>query len=212
VPKPLRLGLTGGIGSGKSTAAALLGDWGAVVIDADAIARLLTAPNGLAITPISQTFGADFISADGAMDRLRMRQLVFSDPSAKIRLESIIHPLVKAESNALTDAAAKSGCACLVFDVPLLVESKSWRQQLDRVLVIDCTTQTQIERVQLRSALSRDSIQAIIASQATRQQRLQAADIVIFNEHLSISELKRQLQSLRALFGLSLRHNSDSEA
>lgn len=199
---PFRLGLTGGIGSGKSTVAAWLADRGAVVIDADAISRQLTAPAGKAITAIAATFGSNFIQQDGAMDRDQMRQLVFKDPTAKKRLEAILHPLVAQESAVRAQAATESACPCLVFDIPLLVESSHWRQKVDRILVIDCTTQTQINRVMQRNGLARASVDAIISSQASRLQRLTAADWVIFNDDLSFDALYQELQSLAPLFGL----------
>jgi len=202
VRRPFRLGLTGGIGSGKSTVAGWLAHRGAEVIDADAISRQLTAPAGKAIAAIAATFGRNFIQQDGAMNRDHMRQLAFADPSAKKRLEAIIHPLVAQESAARAQAAAESGCPCLVFDVPLLVESSSWRQKVHRVLVIDCTTQTQIKRVMQRNGLAHASVAAIINSQATRLQRLRAADMVILNDDLSFDALYQELQSLTPLFGL----------
>ncbi len=200
--RPFRLGLTGGIGSGKSTVAAWLAQAGAAVIDADAISRQLTAPAGQAMAAIASTFGDHFIGSDGALDRSRMRQLVFADPSAKQRLEAIIHPLVAQQSAACAQAAAASGCPCLVFDVPLLVESASWRQRVDKILVIDCTQQTQISRVMQRNTLPRASVQAIIQNQASRQQRLRAADMVLYNDALSIEALHQELQRLIPLFGL----------
>ncbi len=142
-----RLGLTGGIGSGKSTVANLLAARGAAVVDADAIARAVTAPHGSAMPAIAKTFGNDFVDADGALNRDRMRDLAFSDPDAKKRLEAIVHPLVSQETQRQTEAAIHSGHSCVVFDVPLLVESGRWRQQVDRVLVVDCTRETQIARV-----------------------------------------------------------------
>jgi dephospho-CoA kinase len=198
----LRLGLTGGIGSGKSTVAILLGGLGAAVIDADAISRQTTAPAGSAITAIRQTFGAEFITPDGALDRERMRQLVFSEPSARHRLEQIIHPLVGLETQRQAEAAIRSGVRCLVFDIPLLVESGRWRAMLDQVLVLDCTPDTQISRVMQRSGLSRTEVEKILAQQASRQLRLQAADHVLCNDHMSLSELERQVRLLARRFGL----------
>ena len=200
----LRLGLTGGIGSGKSTVAALLAKMGAAVLDADAISRALTAPQGLAIDPILQVFGAEFITPAGALDRERMRALVFADPGAKQRLEAIIHPLVGQETSRQALAAQASGKRCLVFDVPLLIESGHWRQKLDQVLVVDCLPETQISRVMARSALSREAVLAIMASQASRAARLHAADAVIFNDTLTLDDLKAQVRALAPAFGLSL--------
>ena len=185
----LRLGLTGGIGSGKSTVAGLLSTLGAAVIDADAISRGVTAPHGLAIEALAKMFGADYINADGALDRDKMRTLVYSDPLARLRLESIVHPLVGHEISRQAGEAASVGHPCIVFDIPLLVESIHWRQSVDQILVIDCTAAVQIQRVMARSALDRASVEKIIASQASRSVRLQAADIVIFNDPISLAQL-----------------------
>lgn len=198
-----RLGLTGGIGSGKSTVANLLAQLGAAVLDADAISRALTAPHGLAIDAIRQTFGAEFITSAGALDRERMRTLVFTDPGAKQKLEAIIHPLVAQETSRQALAAQASGRRCLVFDVPLLVESGRWRQNVDQVLVVDCLPDTQISRVMARSALSREAVLAIMASQASRETRLQAADAVIFNDTITLDDLRAQVRTLAPGFGLS---------
>lgn len=197
-----RLGLTGGIGSGKSTVANMLASHGAAVIDADAISRELTATGGQAIPAILQAFGAEFISAEGALDRHRMRALAFSDPSARRRLEQIIHPLVGQETRRRAQAAIDTGSRCVVFDIPLLVESGHWRPQLDAVLVLDCSTQTQVERVMLRNGLPRAEVEAIVAQQASRRQRLLAADHVICNDGLSLSGLDRLVRQLAPRFGL----------
>jgi dephospho-CoA kinase len=198
-----RLGLTGGIGSGKSTVASILTQFGATVFDADAISRSVTAPQGLAIAPIADTFGADFITPAGALDRDRMRALVFSEPSARARLERIIHPLVAEETDRLAQTAVQAGACCLVFDVPLLVESQRWRKKVDQVLVVDCLEATQIARVIARSALTAAEVAAIMAQQASRHQRLKAADVAIFNEGLSMRELASELAELCPRFGLS---------
>ncbi|MCB4364067.1 dephospho-CoA kinase [Hydrogenophaga taeniospiralis] len=195
----LRLGLTGGIGSGKSTVAHLLKDRGASVIDADAISRACTLENGSAIPAIAQTFGQDFITPDGALDRPRMRDHVFTHPEARQALEAIVHPLVRAEIRRL---AAASSSPCLVFDVPLLVESAEWRQQLDRVLVVDCSEETQIRRVTERNGWDRDTIEAVLRSQCPRAQRLLAADMVIFNDGYQIEPLRRLVGLLADEFGL----------
>lgn len=200
----LRLGLTGGIGSGKSTVAALLAELGAAVLDADAISRALTAPKGQAIAPICDAFGAEFIAPSGALDRDRMRALVFADPGAKQRLEAIIHPLVSQETRRQALVAQDAGHRCLVFDVPLLVESGRWRQKVDQVLVVDCLPETQIRRVMARSALSREAVLAIMAAQASREARLQAADVVIFNDTMSLEDLAAEVRALAPSFGLSL--------
>jgi dephospho-CoA kinase len=198
----VRLGLTGGIGSGKTTVAGFFQAQGAVVIDADAISRQVTAPGGLAIDAIRAQFGAEYITADGALDRARMRQASFSDPQARARLEAIIHPLVGQETARLESEASATGGRCIVFDVPLLVESGRWRQRVDQVIVVDCPPETQIERVMARSALARDDICKIIASQAPRLQRLRAADIVIFNAGISMAQIATHVQQLALRFGL----------
>lgn len=199
----MRLGLTGGIGSGKSTVARLLAERGAVVVDADAIARALTAPQGLAMPLIATTFGQDFMDANGALEREKMRRLAYTDASARKRLESIIHPLVALKTQEQAAAAASQGCPCIVFDIPLLVESSSWRQQLDQVLVVDCTPEVQISRVMARSHLKRPEIETIIASQARREYRLGAADSVLFNVGLSLDELADEVRQISDRFGLS---------
>jgi dephospho-CoA kinase len=200
---PVRLGLTGGIGSGKSTVATLLAEAGAAVMDADAISRALTLQGGQAIPAILATFGENLITPEGAMDREAMRSLVFSDPQAKRQLEAIIHPLVALTLKAQTQAAMDSGKTCLVFDVPLLVESgERWRRQVDWVWVVDCQTDTQVQRVVQRNQLSPDAIQKIIAQQASRTQRLACADAVIYNDGIDLSQLKQQVREMMACFGL----------
>jgi dephospho-CoA kinase len=178
----LRVGLTGGIGSGKSTVAGLLADCGAAIVDADAISRQTTAVGGAAISLIARHFGADMVTDQGAMDRDRMRALVFSDPEAKRRLEAIIHPLVGAETARQAAQADQAGCRCIVFDVPLLVESGRWRQQVDRVLVVDCGEETQVSRVMARNGWTRAQVVKVMDGQAGRRQRLAAADVCIAND------------------------------
>jgi len=192
----LRLGLTGGIGSGKSTVAQMLVGQGATLIDADAISRATTAVGGSAIAQISTQFGLEAIAADGSMDRDAIRQLVFADASARQQLEAIIHPLVSLESARLAERARLAGCELLVFDIPLLVESKRWRQQLGKVLVVDCEESTQISRVTQRNGWTADAAKKVIASQATRTQRLAAADLVIYNEGLRLDELALQVSQI----------------
>ena len=194
---PLRIGLTGGIGSGKSTVGQMLQERGAAVIDADAIARSITAAHGAAMPAIAQTFGADFITPDGALDRERMRAHVFSHPEAKQALEAIIHPLVAQETQRQAQHAIANGHHTLVFDVPLLVESGTrWRSQVDRVLVVDCLEETQIQRVMARNGWKREAVQAIITAQASRTQKLAAADWVIDNEGISLEALRTRVLSL----------------
>lgn len=190
--RPLRIGLTGGIGSGKSTVAASLAAMGASVIDTDAIARRLTQPQGAAIAPIADTFGHDFIDESGALDRARMRERVFADPQARLRLEGILHPLIREE----TARQAASAGPIVVFDVPLLVESGRWREQVDRVLVVDCEEDTQVARVVARSGWTVQAVRQVIAQQARRSERRACADAVIYNESLSREELSAQVRAL----------------
>nr|WP_255553583.1 dephospho-CoA kinase [Caenimonas aquaedulcis] len=198
----MRVGLTGGIGSGKSTVLAMLAQAGAAVVDADAISRATTAPQGAAIAAIAQRFGAHFIDAQGALDRALMREHAYRDPLARKQLEDIIHPLVGAESARQVEAALASGAKCIVFDIPLLVESGRWRSQVDRVLVVDCSPETQVARVVARSGLKPAEVEAIIAAQAPRALRLAAADIVICNEGLALDELRHEVVQAARRFGL----------
>lgn len=200
--KSLRVGLTGGIGSGKSTFGGMLRDLGAALIDADQIARAVTAAGGAAIPRIREVFGSDFVDASGALDRARMRDLVFNDASAKGRLEAIVHPLVGQNTWAAAQAAEQAGHRATVFDIPLLVESRRWPSQLDCVIVIDCTRETQIARVQQRNGLASDAIESIIAAQASRIQRRSAADWVIFNDGLSLLDLQTKAREIARQFGL----------
>lgn len=202
VASPQRIGLTGGIGSGKSTVAQGLADCGAFIIDADAISRQLTASGGIAVAAIAERFGQRYITPDGAMNRELMRQLAFAETSAKAQLESIIHPLVRSETLAQTVRAIAAGSACLVFDIPLLVESGRWRQQLDRIVVVDCSEATQVDRVMARSGLNREAVGNIIGGQATRLKRLAVADSCIFNDNLSLEELAILVRQLANRFGL----------
>jgi dephospho-CoA kinase len=198
-----RIGLTGGIGSGKSTVAGFLARRGAAVIDADAISRSLTAPGGRAMADIAHTFGAAMLSLDGAMDRQAMRERIFRDPQAKRQLEHIIHPLVSQITAEQAQAAVQSGHRVLVFDVPLLVESgERWRKQLDRVIVVDCDTETQTQRVMARSGLSAEEVKRIVAQQASRAQRLACADLVVVNQGLSFDNLDSLIGQVAADFGL----------
>ena len=198
----LKLGLTGGIGSGKSTVAAILSELGALVVDADAISRATTAAGGAAIPHIANQFGADFVDPTGSLNRERMRQRVFSDPGAKKQLESIIHPLVGQAIASRTQEALSAGARCVVYDIPLLVESGHWRKSLDRVLVVDCSEATQVQRVVARSALADPEVRKIIASQAGRLRRLGAADGVISNEGISLQELTTLVHEIGRQFGL----------
>lgn len=201
----IRLGLTGGIGSGKTTVAALLADAGAAIMDADAISRAITGAGGAALPAIHEAFGAHVFDATGALDRAAMRALVSADPGARQRLEAIVHPIVMQESLCLAQAAQQQGQRLLVFDIPLLVESGArWRAQLDAVLVVDCEPEEQIARVAARSGWPRAHIEGIMAAQAARGERLAAADFVIFNgSGVSLPTLRAQVQALlRRLMGL----------
>ncbi len=202
-PTTLRIGLTGGIGSGKSTVAAMLSNMGAVVIDADAISRQLTAPGGKALEAIAQTFGSHMIDADGAMDRQAMRALVFANPGARQQLEAIIHPLVTQTIRQQAQAASDAGARVVVLDIPLLVEGGDrWRKEVDKILVVDCTVDTQIERVMQRSGLQREEVQRIIAQQASRQQRAQIADVLLLNDGLDMTALQVEVEKAAHQFGL----------
>lgn len=193
----LWIGLTGGIGSGKSTVAQMLVDCGAALVDTDAIARSLTAPGGAALAALADAFGPDILRPDGALDRDRMRARVFSEVSARRRLEAILHPLIQRQ--ALDQARSHQAClpkCTVVFDVPLLAESGHWRQRVDRVLVVDCEEATQVRRVVARNGWTDDAVRRVMAQQATREQRRAIADAVIVNEDLSLEELRREVQTL----------------
>jgi len=192
----LRVGLTGGIGSGKSAAADEFARLGATVVDTDAIAHELTGPGGAAIAGVEREFGGAFIDATGAMDRKKMRELVFSDPQQKRRLEAFLHPLIRAESARLI-SAAKGPYALLV--VPLLIESAGYRERVGRVLVVDCPEEFQLARVRQRSGLPEDEIRRIIASQVQRGKRLAAADDVIDNSG-PVSALQQQVRKLHETY------------
>jgi dephospho-CoA kinase len=192
----LRVGLTGGIGSGKSVVAAQFAALGASIIDTDQIARGMTVPGGPAMPAIVAEFGPEFADASGAMDRERMRALVFSDLGAKARLEGILHPLIRA--TALAAAESATG-AYVIYDVPLLVESGSWRDRVDRVLVVDCPEDVQVARVTARSGLDASQVRAIMATQATRAARLAAADDIINNEG-ELAALAPQIARLHNLY------------
>ena len=198
----MRVGLTGGIGSGKSTVLQMLAQLGAAVIDADAISRATTATGGAAIAAIARRFGSDFITPQGALDRDRMRERAYADPASRKQLEEIIHPLVAQESERQVLAALAAGVPCIVFDIPLLVESGRWRERVDRVLVVDCSPETQVERVVARSGLRPEEVRAIIAAQASRGQRLAAADYVICNDGLSLEQLRDKVVQTARRLGL----------
>ncbi|MBZ0226251.1 MAG: dephospho-CoA kinase [Comamonas sp.] len=198
----VRLGATGGIGSGKSTFSGMLARCGAAVIDADAISRSVTAAGGAAIAPIRTRFGAQFITADGALDRARMRALAFADAGARARLEAIVHPLVVQAVLRASQEAERGGARLIVHDIPLLTESSHWLPRLDAMLVVDCLEETQVRRVVERNQLDAQAVRAIMATQSSRAKRLAAADCIVFNDGIGLDELHTKAHQLAAWFGL----------
>jgi dephospho-CoA kinase len=197
-PLPLRIGLTGGIGSGKSTVAAAFVNRGASLIDADAIARALTVPGGAAIDALRAAFGDAAIDAQGALDRNTMRELAFTDATIRLRLEAILHPLIAKQ--AACDAA-RCTSPTIVFDIPLMTPSSTWRAQAHRVLVVDCSPATQVERVLRRPGWTRETAERVVAAQAARSARRALADAVIHNDGaLSISQLGDAVDALLRLW------------
>ena len=190
------VGLTGGIGSGKSTVADLFAARGASIVDTDVIAHSLTAPGGAAMPAIVAAFGAEFADANGALDRTRMRALVFSDAKAKAALEAILHPRIRAGALAAAEAATGE---YVMYAVPLLVESGTWRDRVSRVLAVDCREDVQIARVMARNNLSEAQVRAIMAAQASRSERLAAADDVIDN-NAGLDALAPQIDRLHAQY------------
>lgn len=203
--KPYTVGLTGGIGSGKSAVAALFAKLGIAVIDTDEIARELTRAGGAAIEPIRSAFGSGLIGADGALDRTRMRKLVFADPAQKRKLEAVLHPLIRKESARRVES---SGGPYAILVVPLLAEGGVDRSRYQRVLVVDCSEAQQIERVMRRSGLSENEVRDILASQATREERLAIADDVIDNRG-DPEALERRVSSLNEKY-ITLARDSKS--
>jgi dephospho-CoA kinase len=191
------VGLTGGIGSGKSTVADLFAAHGVPLVDTDLIAHRITAPHGIAMPQIAAEFGNAFVAADGALDRARMRTLVFSDDGARKRLEGITHPLIRAETE--REQREAQGPYVIVV-VPLLVESGSWKTRVNRVLTVDCSVETQIARVMSRNGFSREQVLAIIARQATREARLAAADDVIDNDNAPLDVLKTHVDAQHRIY------------
>ena len=188
----LVVGLTGGIGSGKSAAAEEFARLGATVVDTDAIAHELTGADGAAVPEITRLFGRAYVDSSGAMDRKRMRDLVFSDAQEKARLEALLHPMIRVESERRIASAAGP---YVVLVVPLLVESPGYRARLGRVLVVDCPQELQISRVRQRSGLPEAEVRRIIASQIQRERRLAAADDVIDNSG-TIAALQQRVREL----------------
>ncbi|MFC0260510.1 dephospho-CoA kinase [Achromobacter marplatensis] len=190
-----KIGLTGGIGSGKSRVADMLGEWGATLVDTDQIAHALTAADGAAMPAIEREFGPQALTPEGALNRQWMRERAFSDPQARQRLEGVLHPAITEETE--RQAAAATGLY-LVFVVPLLVESLArWRTRVDRICVVDCDPETQVARVQSRSGLTEPAIRRIMAAQAARASRLEVADDVIVNDGATSPEqLRAQAKTL----------------
>ena len=191
----LLIGLTGGIGSGKTAVSDLLAKFGARIVDTDLIAHQITARGGAAIPLIQREFGAEFIGADGSLDRSKMRALVFTKPKARKTLEAITHPLIRQETIRQAIQFSKEDAPYLVFVVPLLIESRSWLDLIDRLVEVDCPEKIQIARVMQRSNLPQQEVEKILAAQASRQERLNHADMVIKNQG-SFRDLEREVQSL----------------
>lgn len=206
------VGLTGGIGSGKSAAADCFAALGTPVVDTDAIAHALTAAGGAALPPIRAAFGADVLTAAGTLDRAALRRRVFADPAERARLEAILHPLIRAASAAQVRNAAASApdASYVILVVPLLVESHSYRDRVDRVAVVDCPAETQVARVMARSGLERAEVLAIMAAQAERAARLAIADDVIDNA-AGLAELQQQIAALHLKY-LQMGKNRAAES
>jgi dephospho-CoA kinase len=190
----LRIGLTGGIGSGKSTVAQMLVQLGAHLVDTDAIARALTADGGPALAALRQSFGHEIFDAQGRLRRDVLRQKVFGNERERRRLEAVLHPMISEQAKAQAQAAP--GTAMIVFDVPLLAESSHWRGRVQRVLVVDCHEATQVQRVSARPGWSAEMAGRVISSQASRAQRRSVADAVLFNDGIELEHLRSQVQSL----------------
>ena len=194
--RPYIVGLTGGIGSGKSAATAHFAALGASVVDTDLIAHALTAPGGAAIEAIRRTFGADMLTPDGSLDRAAMRALAFQRPAARRQLEAILHPMIRVES---TRQCREASGPYVVLAVPLLIESGTYRERCNRICVVDCPEDLQVARVRQRNALPEEQIRSIMAAQASRAQRLAAADDVIDNRG-TLAELEAQVERLHAAY------------
>ncbi len=206
----LVVGLTGGIGSGKSAAADCFAAQGAVIVDADAIAHQLTSVGGCAIEPIRAAFGAEMLTSDGALDRGAMRQRAFADPAVRARLEALLHPLIRAESESRLRRPANADFPYVVLVVPLLVETGGYRERVNRICVVDCPDEIRIARVMARSGLARQDVLAIMAAQASRATRLAAADDVIDNAG-SLAELAAKVAKLHGLYLKKAALNSAAE-
>ncbi|WBS04011.1 dephospho-CoA kinase [Pseudoduganella sp. SL102] len=196
VRRRFTVGLTGGIGSGKSVVARLFAERGVDIVDTDQIARSLTGPHGAAMPAVLAAFGADFADAHGALDRVKMRALAFSRPEARRTLEGILHPMIR---DAVFAESLLGTGPYVIFDIPLLVESGTWRERVGRVLVVDCPEAVQVARVMARNALPEQQVRAIMAAQAPRQARLAAAHDVIDNAG-ALDALTPQVDSLHATY------------
>jgi len=194
-----RIGLTGGIGSGKSTFAAMLAERGFDVIDADVISKKLTSTGGLAIAKVREVFGDSAIALDGSMDRSQMRTLVFSQPEARVRLETILHPLIRASIAEKLASIKDKGEPLAILDIPLLVESSDWQGQLDGIIVVDCSQSRQLSRVMTRNGWTQAQTQAVIDNQASRQERLAVANWVIDNDNDDLSALQKQADAWKPI-------------
>jgi len=196
-PHPLAfsVGLTGGIGCGKTTVADMFAALGASIVDTDVIAHSLTAPHGAAMPALLAEFGEDFATPEGALDRAKMRALVFTDDGARARLEAILHPRIRDA----TAAAAIATGDYVIFVVPLLIESGTWRERVTRVLAIDCPEEVQVARVMARNGMSEAQVRAIMAAQVTREQRRAAADDIILNDD-GLDVLRPQVEVLHAMY------------
>ena len=195
-PLAFSVGLTGGIGCGKTTVADMFAALGASIVDTDVIAHSLTAPHGAAMPALLAEFGEDFATPDGALDRAKMRALVFTDDGARARLEAILHPRIR---DATAAAAAIATGDYVIFVVPLLIESGTWRERVTRVLAIDCPEEVQVARVMARNGMSEAQVRAIMAAQVTREQRRAAADDIILNDD-GLDVLRPQVEVLHAMY------------
>lgn len=194
---PFCVGLTGGIGSGKSSAAEIFRELGAAVVDTDEIAHELTRAGGAAIAAIRRKFGQEYIAPDGGLDRARMRRLAFGDSKARKRLEGVLHPLIRKESRARIASAQERPYVLIV--VPLLLETGAYRELIDRIVVVDCDEAVQLARTRRRSGLSAEEVRAIMAAQLPRAERLAAADDVLHND-ADMDTLRRQVEALHAKY------------
>ncbi|OYU46029.1 MAG: dephospho-CoA kinase [Burkholderiales bacterium PBB4] len=198
----LRIGLTGGIGSGKSSVAKFMVNLGASLVDADEVSKSMTGPDGPAIKFIRDVFGNEFLTSQRAMNRDRMRGEIFQNPTAKRKLESILHPLIQSEIIKQTQRFNLAGVSCVVLDIPLLMETSHWRSFVDAVCVVDCLESTQIHRVMERNGLAEHMIKKVLSNQLSRQNRLQGADIVLFNDGITMQQLALEVKAIAPKIGL----------